>query len=288
MSRRLVLAIVACLLAVPAHAQLPLLKDNTFVYAHHHLNVPDIAAAKKFWVDTLGGTAVSAGPLQMVKLPNVIIVFTQRGPTGGTVGTTVNHVGFAVPNLRKLLDKVKADGFSIVTRQEVPPTLEVKDDIAYVDAVKSNIAFVMLPEGVKVEFVENPSLTVPITSHHVHFATDKVDAMQDWYVKTFGAKAGMRGTFTAADVAGVNLTFGGAATAAGGTRGRALDHIGFEVKNLEAFCKELEARGIKLDRPYTFVPQIGFAIAFLTDPFGTYIELTEGMDNPKPPVSRGQ
>jgi hypothetical protein len=28
---------------------------------------------------------------------------------------------------------------------------------------------------------------------------------------------------------------------------------------------------------------IGFAIAFLTDPFGTYIELTEGMDNPKPP-----
>ena len=63
----------------------------------------------------------------------------QRAPTGGTVGTTVNHIGFAVPNLRKLLDKVKADGFSIVTREEVPPAIEVKDDIAYVDAVKSRL-----------------------------------------------------------------------------------------------------------------------------------------------------
>jgi hypothetical protein len=71
-----------------------------------------------------------------------------------------------------------------------------------------------------------------------------------------------------------------------GTRGRALDHIGFEVKGLEAFCKQLEAQGIKFDRPYGFIPQIGFAIAFLTDPFGTYIELTEGMDNPKPPVAK--
>src|ERR671916_659726 len=96
--------------ATPTHAQLPLLKDNTLVYAHHPLNVPDTATAKKFWVDTLGGTPVTAGPLQMVKFPNVIIVFTQRAPTGGTKGTTVNHIGFTVPSLRKTLDKVKAAG----------------------------------------------------------------------------------------------------------------------------------------------------------------------------------
>jgi hypothetical protein len=34
------------------------------------------------------------------------------------------------------------------------------------------------------------------------------------------------------------------------TKGRALDHIGFDVNNLQAFCKKPEASGIKLDRPF--------------------------------------
>ena len=284
--RPALLALAATLVMTShASAQLPLLKDNTLIYAHHHLNVPNIAEAKKFWVDTLGGTPVTAGPLQMVKFPNVIIVFTQRAPTGGSKGTTVNHVGFYVPSVRKMLDKAKAAGYAVVTREEMPASQAVKDDIAYVESTKTNVAFVMLAEGTKVEFVENAAVTAPVSNHHVHFATDKIDEMQAWYVKTFGAKPGMRGTFKAADLPGVNLTFGGTTEPVVGTRGRAIDHIGFEVKNLEAFCKQLEAQGIKFDRPYSFIPQIGFAIAFLTDPFGTYIELTEGMDNPKPPAS---
>ena len=63
-----------------------------------------------------------------------------------------------------------------------------------------------------------------------------------------------------------------------GTQGRALDHIGFEVKNLEAFTKKLESQGIKLAVAYRQVPALGIAIAFITDPWGTYIELTEGLD----------
>ena len=266
-------------------AQLPLLKDNDIVYAHHHLNVASIPDAKKFWVDTLGGTPVKAGPLEMVKFPNVIIVFTQRAPTGGTKGTTVNHVGFYVPSVRQTIDKVKAAGYPIVTREEMPPTQAVADGIAYFEPTKTNIAFTMTPDNTKVEFVENPTQTVPVANHHVHFATDKVDAMKEWYVKTFNAKGGMRGTFQAADLPGVNLTFGATTEPVVVTRGRALDHIGFEVKNLEAFCRRLEAAGIKFDRPYTYIPQLGFAIAFFTDPFGTYIELTEGMDSPKAPSS---
>ena len=46
---------------------------------------------------------------------------------------------------------------------------------------------------------------------------------------------------------------------------------------LEAFTKKLEAQGIKLDRPYTKVPQLGIAIAFIKDPWGTNIEMTEGL-----------
>jgi hypothetical protein len=56
-----------------------------------------------------------------------------------------------------------------------------------------------------------------------------------------------------------------------------LDHIGFEVRNLEDFAKKLESTGVKLDVTYRKVPALGIALAFLTDPWGTYIELTENL-----------
>ena len=58
-------------------------------------------------------------------------------------------------------------------------------------------------------------------------------------------------------------------------QGRVLDHIGFDVKDLQAFVTMLEANCIKLDRPYTKNEQTGAALAFITDPWGTYIELNE-------------
>jgi catechol 2,3-dioxygenase-like lactoylglutathione lyase family enzyme len=62
------------------------------------------------------------------------------------------------------------------------------------------------------------------------------------------------------------------------TKGRSLDHIGFEVRNLEAFCKKLQADGVTLEMPYREMPQLGgLKIAFLVDPEGTRIELTEGL-----------
>jgi hypothetical protein len=64
-----------------------------------------------------------------------------------------------------------------------------------------------------------------------------------------------------------------------GTAGRAVDHVGFEVRNLEEFCRKLEAKGIKLAAPYRKDPALnGIATASITDPWGTSIELTEGLD----------
>ena len=60
---------------------------------------------------------------------------------------------------------------------------------------------------------------------------------------------------------------------------RGLEIEGFEVENLEAFCRKLEGMGITLDRPYRRIDELDIAVAFFTDPWGTYIELTEGLDN---------
>ena len=40
----------------------------------------------------------------------------------------------------------------------------------------------------------------------------------------------------------------------------------------------LEAKGIKFDVPYHVDQKTGLKSAFLTDPQGTYIELTEGLN----------
>jgi len=103
--------------------------------------------------------------------------------------------------------------------------------------------------------------------------------MQAWYVRTFGAKPGQLGTNLTADIPGVKfLRFATRDTKPLPTKGRALDHIGFEVKNLEAFCKKLEANGVKFDAPYSKTRHKSFASAELTDPWGVSIELTEGLN----------
>ena len=126
--------------------------------------------------------------------------------------------------------------------------------------------------------------TAPIQLHHLHFFGEKNLEMQAWYAKTFGAKprpANPGSAFVSADLPGVTLNFTPSPTPVVGTQGRAIDHIGFEVKNLEAFTKKLEADGIKLEIAYRKVPALNIAIAFIKDPWGTYIELTEGLDQVK-------
>jgi catechol 2,3-dioxygenase-like lactoylglutathione lyase family enzyme len=274
-----VVALVWTMAPSPAAAQLLAAKDGPIAYGHHHLNVSDLASHRKFWVDGLGGTPVIIGSskAERVKFRNVLVFFTEQKPTGGTKGTVVNHVGFEVPNLRAAIDRLKASGFPMATRAEAPGTYAVVDDIASPPNSPNKLAFVLGPDETKVELIENTAVPA-IVMHHIHWAAPDVAAMKAWYVQMFGAKPGMRGTFEAGDLPGVNLTFGGAAGATVvPTKGRSLDHIGFEVRNLEQLVKDLEAKGVKFDRPYTRVAALGIAIAFLTDPWGTYIELTEGL-----------
>jgi len=275
-------ALVALSLVVaasPSRAQLLVAKDAPVAYGHHHLNVTSIPADVKFF-ETLGGTPITVAGRSIVKFPNVLIFFRQvQDAPGGTRGTTVNHIGFSVPNLRATIDKVKASGYQMITSTEATPDRQVKDDIAFAPvAGGASIAFVQAPDDIKVELVEVPNQATPIALHHVHFFHPANSEMQAWYVKTFGATSRLGGAFPAALLPGVALNFSSSPAPVVGTQGRAVDHIGFEVKNLAEFTKTLEANGIKLSVPYRTVPALGIAIAFFTDPWGTYIELTEGLD----------
>ena len=262
-----------------ASAQLTAASEGPVAYGHHHLIVTDAAAHKRFWADTLGGIPTPFGQSEIYKFPNVLVFAREGEPSGGTKGTTVNHIGFWVPNVRGALAKVRSAGYPIVTRQELPAAVAVIDQMAYIPDQDTYIAYVMGPDGVKVELVQNRDQAEPIALHHIHFDANDIDAMKAWYVDMFGAAPGMRGSFQAADLPGVNLTWSPNSSELAGTQGRSLDHIGFEVDGLEAFCEALEAKGVTFDRPYQEIEALGIAIAFFTDPWGTYIELTEGLDN---------
>jgi predicted enzyme related to lactoylglutathione lyase len=286
MTRFFSVVVLMLLVLVPAStasAQLLAAKDGPIVYGHHHLNVTNLDEAKKFWVDAIGGVLIKVGPenREIVKFPNALMLLRAQKPTAGSKGSTVDHIGFSVKNLRQVVDRIKAGGFRMVTSAEAPPNVKVQDDIGIVEGGPvSGIAYAMAPDETKVELVEMKAQAAPIASHHLHFFGMNKE-MQAWYMQTFGAStlaSANPAAFISASLPGLTMNFSPSQTPVAGTQGRAIDHIGFEVKNLEAFTKKLEAQGIKLASPYRQVPALGISIAFITDPWGTYIELTEGLD----------
>src|SRR5262245_35947512 len=126
MKHIIILVSLSILLSVPrpAAAQLTASSAGPIVYGHHHLSTTNVEAAKKFYLDTLGGTATKVGTnnLEIIKFPNVLIFFRNATtPPGGTRGTTVNHIGFSVPNLRAMVGKLKANGYKMITDTEATP-----------------------------------------------------------------------------------------------------------------------------------------------------------------------
>jgi catechol 2,3-dioxygenase-like lactoylglutathione lyase family enzyme len=263
---RLVLtAVLALLVAAPAHAQLAPPNAAGLTYGHVHLNVADIELHKKLWVEHFDGVVVQKGPLTAIKLPNMLIALTKAVPTGPSQGTVMDHFGFKVRSVPEILEKWRAAGY------------EVQSEFTGAEGFPN--AYLLGPDGLRIELQEDKTLTVKAAPNHIHFWSADYVKLLDWYIDTFSLTRRKRGTIeTTADAPGLNLSFQNARTPTVPTKGRTIDHIGFEVKNLEAFCKQLEVQGVKFDIPYRDVPSVGLKVAFFTDPSGVYIELTEGYD----------
>lgn len=255
------------------------------VVGHYHLNVTSVDEHKKFWVDTLGGTAMKIGTADVIKFPDVFLFLRVQRPTGPTRGTTFDHIGFAVPSVPETTARVVKNGYQLTVGREIPgqaPPAPASGN----SAVYGRFSYIVGPDGVKVELVTaaDPKSAPPIAHHHVHFVNKQYVEMQQWYMKAFDAtlRPGQTDFFIGADLPGVgymlNFFRWELAEDLAGTAGRAVDHVGFEVRNLEEFCKKLEAKGIRLTVPYRRDPAANdMGTAFITDPWGTSIELTEGL-----------
>jgi catechol 2,3-dioxygenase-like lactoylglutathione lyase family enzyme len=254
------LVVLFALLIVPAdaRAQLPAPNAAGVSSGHMHLMVRDPAAHKKLWVDIVGAQVVMSGSLELLKLPGIFVVLSKAEPAEGSEGSTLDHFAFRVKDLAGTSAKLKAAG--------IPLT---RDDSLEIVAI--------FPDKVKVEFYPAPTQSVPVQHFHAHFYTTDVDGLRAWYVKHFGAAMPTATNANAIGLPGMSFSFRKTDAAQAATKGRSLDHIGFEVKDLDAFCRKLAADGVVFEVPCRDRPSIGLKIAFLVDPAGTRIELTQGL-----------
>lgn len=253
---------------------------------HYHFYVRDVAANARFWA-TLGGVPASANAADrraattIVKLTDVIIVLTEGQPSAASEGSVVNHVAFRVPSLATLetaglkLERAGPDLPGIATvRTPEGERIELFDNTA------TNVGFT--PDSGATDALaerHNKPTTVAIASHHFHlYLPDEaaVARAKAWYAKTFGGTPGKRWHYDAVDLPGININFGVAPRPTRPTKGRTLDHIGFEVTRLAEFTRTLESSGVTFDVRYRKNAD-GVGEARLTDPWGTSIELTEGL-----------
>ena len=279
--------VVALWLAGPvpsAIAQLAPPNDAGVAMGHLHYVVRDVEANTAFWV-ALGGEAERVGETVVVTFPDVLVLLDEGESSGNTEGSILNHMAFRVQSLETVaaagLELESLGSFSGIANAFSPggERIELFDDTA------TNLTFTRDDGGADaVSRRHNERLDGPVRAHHLHLylVDDAVQEAQRWYATNFGGVPGMRWRYDAVDLPGINFNFSYNPDAGGApTRGRMLDHIGFEVEHLERFCRALEARGVAFETPYRRSPE-GIGYAFLTDPWGVRIALTDGLRNQPP------
>ena len=244
-----------------ANAQYAPFNEAGVTMGHWHLASKDAEANKKIFLG-MGGQPV-AGNAQSVLFPGMRINLTlgNMPGNGGSQGSVVNHVGFIVNNVQERVAQWKANGVAVI-----PGNNNRLDQ-----------AFVETPDGVRIEVLEDKTQAVPIRHEHIHLFLPEAEIAkaQAWYAKTFGGKASARNNAAVVDIPGAQIRFAKADTKQAPTKGRVLDHFGFDVKDHPAFVRKIESEGIKLDEPPRKNEATGVIITYITDPWGARIELVQ-------------
>lgn len=228
-------------------------------------------AANQFWQALGGRPAQFAGRLNLIEFPGVLLLDIGGGqgrgaqnpppPTelAGSEGSSLEFIGFSVKDL-----KASQAGWAAAGIRPLP-------------GGTAKLVYLLSPDKIKVRITEDPSLNAPIAADTIKMVVPNVAEAQAWYAKYLGAEMVKRGNEMVANIPGSSILFEQAKGPVAPTKGRAFDRIGLEVVGLEALAKKLEDAGIQFDSPYRKANGMNAAFAVFQDPFGTLIELSEGL-----------
>ena len=242
---------------------------------YHHVHITTSSPAKGVeWYSDHMGCEPLADRDDAADCGGVEIVFVPQATTGGTQGTGVNHIGFSFPDLTAKMAEFESIGVrgSGIRLQRFEDGSMVRDVPGLF-----KIAFIFDPWGTRIELVEDHE---HLGFHHVHLSATDPEATLGWYRDVMGgAPASLRGMLDGLLFDDVWLLVSehpeGSTPAT--TEGRAIDHLGFMVSDLDAAAAEMRGQGVRF-RQEPIVPENGRTSArqaFVAGPDNVRIEVVE-------------
>jgi catechol 2,3-dioxygenase-like lactoylglutathione lyase family enzyme len=249
-----VLLIVGLLLSLPAAAET--------TYHHMHLAASSVEAGVQWyttffdckpWLDRKDGCLMNT----------TIFAFMTNGSKGGSRGTGVDHIAFSFPDAAAKMKALASSGVKVVKplRSDGGPFAS---------------GFVEDPWGTQIEVLQDARYP---GFHHIHLASADPDAALKWYVNAFGGEQKPLAR------QGQGILYGNmwllASRRQGAlapTEGRAIDHLSWEAKALDAEAAAMKKRGVTFrEEPHALVNQLGQRqkTSVLSGPDGVRIDLVQ-------------
>ena len=227
-------------------------------YHHVHLNASTVEAGVRWYTSNLECTVHPQRP-DVAMCGPAMLMFFGKEPTGPSVGTGIDHIGFSFRNLDAKVKALQASGVKVAEPVRDVPGL-------------FRIAFIEDPWGTRIELVEHDGYS---GIHHVHLASPDPDKTLSWYHTIFGGeRTQLKGRINAVLYDKVWLLASPSEEALAPSPTRAIDHIGFAFDVLDG--APMKAKGATFTMEPRPVPSVlATKAAFVSGPDGVSIEVVE-------------
>jgi len=233
--------------------------QTTLPYDHVHLAAPDQAKAVEWYEKNFGGERTPEGKDRLL-YGKTRFIWLKADAAKPSDGGAIDHIGFSYKDADAKVKELAAAGVKVVA-----PVREAGGVIKF--------GMVEDPWGVKIEILEDPD---HLGFHHVHLRATDPAASFAWFKQRFGGESTkVRGRIDALKYGEVLVLIQKADSAPAPSVGRALDHVGWRVADLDKTLADL--KGIKVLQGRTDLQLATGMVhySFVEDPGGVKIELVQ-------------
>ena len=241
-------------------------------YHHVHITAPSPTEAVR-WYTTHMDCQPVAERTDVANCQGVELEFVIQTTLGGTQGTGVNHIGFSFPDLAAKMAELEAVGVGGAGVR----LQRFEDGATFRDVPELfKLGFIFDPWGTRIELVEDLDR---LGFHHVHLSATDPAATLAWYQQVLGGEpARLKGRLNGLRFDDIWLLVSPHDEGAPApTAGRALDHLGFVVPDLDVVAADMREQGVEFEQQ-PMVPVNGRSAAkraFLAGPDNVRLAVVE-------------
>ena len=255
-------------------AAVALLPTAALAASYHHVTItaPSPTEAVR-WYTTHMDCQPVAERTDVANCQGVELEFVIQTTLGGTQGTGVNHIGFSFPDLAAKMAELEAVGVGGAGVR----LQRFEDGATFRDVPELfKLGFIFDPWGTRIELVEDPDR---LGFHQVHLSATDPAATLAWYEQVLGGEpARLKGQLDGLRFDDIwMLVSQHDEGAPAPTAGRALDHLGFVVPDLDVVAAAMREQGVEFEQQ-PMVPVNGRSAAkraFLAGPDNVRVAVVE-------------